>query len=236
MPETYPGATRGARARLYDRDMFAPTLRAVVVLVPLVVPGLVGACREPLRAPPEVAVAPAPETRHPSRITLVGPDEEGEPLEVAGQVLRPDGVTPAPGVTVYVYQTDRTGIYAPPGATAPRLRGWMTTDSDGCYAFRTIRPGSYPGETISAHVHVQLWGDGVPWQWNEDVLFADDPLNGARARERSAALGRFGPIRTPVRGADGVLRCTHDVRLKAAGDASEGDILHGVRDEPGAAR
>jgi protocatechuate 3,4-dioxygenase beta subunit len=214
--------------------MMAHSLRAAVLLVPV----LSVACREPIR-PAESAAVPAPETRHPSRITLVGSNEQGEPgepLEVAGQVFRPDGITPAPGVTVYVYQTDRTGIYAPPGATVPRLRGWMTTDSDGRYGFRTIRPGSYPGETIPAHVHVQLWGDGVPWQWNEDVLFADDPLHDTRARERSATMGRFGPIRTLERGADGVLRCTHDVRLKATGDATEDDILHGVRDEPGAAR
>src|SRR5262249_25559084 len=42
---------------------------------------------------------------------LAGPEEPGERLVVTGTVFAPDGVTPAPGVFLYVYNTDATGHY-----------------------------------------------------------------------------------------------------------------------------
>src|SRR5690606_21521486 len=81
----------------------------------------------------------------PSRITIVPPGEPGTPLVFSGTVYRPDGTTPAPGVVLYVYQTDATGIYGPPGRP-PRLRGWLRaglpTAAAGSYEVRTTRPGS----------------------------------------------------------------------------------------------
>lgn len=163
-----------------------------------------------------------------SATTLVGPGEPGEPLIVSGQVFRPDGATPAEGVTLYVYQTDATGHYAPRGARAPRIRGWMKTGAEGRYQYRTIRPAPYPEGRSAAHIHTQLWGGGYPPQWNTDLLFADDPLITARERADSESLGRFGFIQAPVRGADGVLRCTHDLRLKPRGDRFEDNSRHGL--------
>jgi protocatechuate 3,4-dioxygenase beta subunit len=163
-----------------------------------------------------------------SAATLVGPGEPGEPLIVSGQVFRPDGVTPAEGVTLYVYQTDATGYYAPRGVRAPRIRGWMKIGAEGRYQYRTIRPAAYPERRFAAHIHTQLWGGGYPPQWNTDLLFADDPLISARERAESESLGRFGFIQAPVRGADGILRCTHDLRLKSRGDRFEDNILHGL--------
>lgn len=163
-----------------------------------------------------------------STATLVGASEPGEPLIVSGQVFRPDGVTPAEGVTLYVYQTDATGYYAPRGVRAPRIRGWMKTGAEGRYQYRTIRPGAYPERRNAAHIHTQLWGGGYEPQWNTDLLFADDPLITARERAESESLGRFGFIQAPVRGADGVLRATHNLRLKPRGDRFEDNILHGL--------
>jgi protocatechuate 3,4-dioxygenase beta subunit len=142
-------------------------------------------------------------------------------------VFRPDGRTPAAGVTVYAYQTDLTGRYAPPPGP-PRLRGWMTTDAEGRFEYLTIRPAPYPGWTTPAHIHHQLWGGGAAPQYNEDILFDDDPLVGAADRRRSEERGRFGSVRRPVRGADGVLEVVHDMRLKAAADAFEDNIRHGL--------
>lgn len=186
------------------------------------------ACREPA----VVVEEPAHARAHPSRIVLTPEGEPGPALEVSGQVFAPDGVTPAPGVTVYAYQTGADGRYARSPGEPPRIRGWMTTDASGRYTFRTIRPGAYPGRAVPAHIHFQLWGGGWPTQYSEDVQFTDDELLTERERERSRKLGRFGPIVTPVRGDDGVLRATHDLRLKAKGDELEDNIQHGVRDEP----
>ena len=52
----------------------------------------------------------------------------------------------------------------------------MKTDAEGRFEYDTIRPGSYPGSTIAAHVHHQAWGSGVPPQWVSDLNFADDPF------------------------------------------------------------
>ena len=182
--------------------------------------------------PSVVVEDPARAPAHPSRIVLPPEDEPGPALEVTGQVFAPDGVTPAPGVTVYAYQTGVDGLYAHEPDAPPRIRGWMTTDRDGRYSFRSIRPGSYPGNTIPAHIHFQLWGGGWPVQYNEDLNFADDPLLSERERERSKKLGRFGPIQAAVLGEDRVLRATHDLRLKPRADELEDNIQHGVRDEP----
>lgn len=170
-----------------------------------------------------------------SRITIAPPGEPGTPLVVTGTVFRPDGETPAAGVVVYLYQTDITGVYAPPGEP-PRLRGWLRTDAEGRYEVRTVRPASYPTGRIAAHIHTQLWGGGAATQWNSDLLFADDPYLSGEEKRRSAAAGRFGSICDPARDADGTLRCTLDLRLKAAEDRLEPVIRHGLRDAPAWAR
>lgn len=162
----------------------------------------------------------------PSRISLTQLGEPGEPLRVEGQVFQPDGKTPAPGVVLYVYQTDSTGRYNPVPNRPPRLRGWMKTDSQGRYEYRTIRPAPYPEREFAAHVHTQLWGGGWPAQWNEELLFADDRFLKEGDRSRSTALGRFAFVCAPRR-VDGIQRCTHNLRLKPKGDTFEENTRHG---------
>ncbi len=159
---------------------------------------------------------------------LTKPDEPGVPLRVRGTVYRSDGKTPAPGVILYVYQTDATGLYAREAGADPRIRGWMRTDAAGRYEFTTIRPAPYPNRTEPAHIHTQLWGPGVPPQWNVELLFADDPLVRPAEKRESASLGRFAFVKSPVKGPDGVFETTLDIRLKATGDTFEDNILHGV--------
>jgi protocatechuate 3,4-dioxygenase beta subunit len=78
-----------------------------------------------------------------SRIAPV--KEPGTPLVVHGRIFQRDGVTPAPAVIVFAYQTDATGVYNPRGTRGWRLRGWVKSDAQGRFEFRTIRPGSYSG-------------------------------------------------------------------------------------------
>lgn len=168
---------------------------------------------------------PGPQAR--SRITLAGPDEPGARLIVNGRVFQSDGQTPAAGVVLYVYQTDHTGHYSPRPGEPPRLRGWMKTDAAGAFEYATVRPAPYPGGRIAAHVHTQLWGGGVPQQWNRDLLFADDPALPERDRRESAAAGAFAWVCQPVV-RDGVGRCTHNLRLKTAADDFEDNTRHGL--------
>ena len=160
--------------------------------------------------------------------TLAGPEEPGERLVVTGTVFGPDGVTPAAGVFLYVYNTDATGHYARESGAPPRLRGWMKTGPDGKYEYHTIKPASYPGSTIAAHVHTQLWGGGYPPQWNTDLLFEGDPFLTAKDRSSSEALGRFAFIRPAPKDERGVRHAVHDLRLKTAGSRFSGNIQHGM--------
>lgn len=131
-----------------------------------------------------------------SRSRLAPPDEPGEPLELSG-IVRDASGQPRAGIVVYAYQTDRGGIYPKDprlsGAAARhgRLRGWARTDADGRYAFRTIRPGGYPGEAVPQHVHLHVIEPGRCTYYLGDVLFADDPrlTSALRARERDAHGG-----------------------------------------------
>jgi protocatechuate 3,4-dioxygenase beta subunit len=139
-------------------------------------------------------------------------------MHVRGVVYRPDGVTPAAGVILFVYHTDATGVYAPKPNADPRLRGWIRTGPDGGYSFTTIRPAPYPNARGPAHVHTELWGPGVPPQYGPELLFSDDSRVPASQRERSEALGRFAFVRTPRKN-EGVWEVDFDIRLKSSGDA-----------------
>jgi protocatechuate 3,4-dioxygenase beta subunit len=102
--------------------------------------------------------------------------EPGTPLVVRGRVLQADGSTPANGVIVFAYQTDRNGVYNEPRTPGYRLRGWAKSGADGRFEFHTIRPGSYPGTRNPAHIHFTIEGPGIPRRWTSDVQFADDPV------------------------------------------------------------
>ena len=154
--------------------------------------------------PADVADAPA---NPPASARIAPAGEPGSPLRVSGTVLAPDGVTPLAGITVYSYQVDAKGHYrADGGLEPPRLRGWATTDADGHYEFRTIRPIPYPNHEIPAHLHFHLWGKGYPRQYTDDLQFDDDPFVTQGQLTRSAARGRFANICQPQ-------RCTFDIRI-----------------------
>lgn len=164
-------------------------------------------------------------------IRIVAESEPGVPLLVEGTIYAPDGETPVPGVILYIYHTDLTGRYAQQGRI-PRLRGYMKTDAQGRYSYRTIRPASYPNSSIAAHIHPQLWGGGYEPQWNRDLNFADDPFVTDAERRDSQAAGRFAWICDGKPDAEGVLHCTHNLRLKPHGDRFEESIRHGLEGPP----
>lgn len=113
----------------------------------------------------------------PSRLGLAASDEPGERMLLAGRVLLPDGRTPAPGVVVYAHHTDAAGLYAGGrqgaqwSARHGRLRGWVTSDADGRYAFDTIKPAPYPDRSMPAHVHLYVAEPGRRPYYIDDVVF-----------------------------------------------------------------
>jgi protocatechuate 3,4-dioxygenase beta subunit len=133
---------------------------------------------------------------------------------LTGTVYQPDGRTPAVGARLYVYQTDASGIYGPQGSRRPRLRGWIRTGADGRYEIRTIRPGSYPGGRVAAHIHATLGAPDHPERWIDSFLFEGDPYLTGRERARAEGQGRFSPIVSIEKCQDGVWRGTRDLRLE----------------------
>jgi protocatechuate 3,4-dioxygenase beta subunit len=185
------------------------SLKAVVLLCSVLL-----ASPAPAREPRRVAPADAP-----SSATVAGPDEPGERLEVAGVVYAADGRTPVPRASVYVYQTDTRGYYRPDDAMGnrdPRLKALLRTDDRGRYAFKTIRPGSYPSTRVPKHIHYEVAAEGHGTRIFE-IVFDDDPFVGDRVRAQAAQAGSFYSLRKVERGADGVGRVEQDVVLPGEG-------------------
>ena len=150
---------------------------------------------------------------------IAPPDEPGEAMRIAGNVLDGDG-RPAPGVIVYAYHTDARGVYPTDerlkGTAAfrhGRLRGWARTDEQGHYRFETMRPAGYPNTRLPAHVHMHVIEVGHCTYYIDDVLFEDDPrLTPEKIQQLTAGRGGSGVV-MPQRDASGVWIVTRDIVL-----------------------
>lgn len=144
--------------------------------------------------------------------TSAGWWESGQPLLVTGTVFEIDGLTPAPNVIVYYWQTDNAGYYSA-GKSQPEgtrrhghIRGWVKSDTAGHYAIYTIRPAPYPKEDIPAHIHLSIKEPDIANEYyTDELVFDDDPLlTGAKRK----ALEN--------RGGSGVLRVLEEGKLQTA--------------------
>ncbi|MEL6194803.1 MAG: intradiol ring-cleavage dioxygenase [Bacteroidota bacterium] len=114
--------------------------------------------------------------------TLPGFHEHEPKLVVEGRVFQQDGISPAKGVILYMYHTNRKGIYeARAGATgwASRhgyIRGWVRTGPDGYYRFYTFRPAPYPGGKEPEHIHLTVKEVDKKEYYMDSFFFTDDPL------------------------------------------------------------
>ena len=89
----------------------------------------------------------------------------GEVIEVSGRVLDESG-TPVAGAVLDVWQANAAGRYdheadPNPAPLDPDFQGWarLTTDADGRYRIRTIKPGQYPvreGWARPPHIHFKV--------------------------------------------------------------------------------
>jgi protocatechuate 3,4-dioxygenase beta subunit len=150
--------------------------------------------------------------------TVIPPkNEPGEPLVITGKVFQPDGKTPAEGMVLWVYHTDRTGFYnEKDDASHPRLKGWMKIGADGRYEFRTIRPGAYPQRATPAHIHAHVYGPGYSERSIDDFWFKDDPRINEKELELAAKNGDHPVIVEVKRGGDGVWRGERNIVIQAA--------------------
>lgn len=138
--------------------------------------------------------------------TLPDYNNQGQKLHISGTVYKPDGRTPAPGVVLYIYHTDGTGVYPTRGdekGWARRhgyIRGWVRTNQKGEYAFYTLRPGAYPSRQAEEHIHITVKETGLNEYFIDEYVFADDPLLTKEHRQRMRNIGGSGVLNLQKRG------------------------------------
>jgi protocatechuate 3,4-dioxygenase beta subunit len=109
---------------------------------------------------------------------------EGKIVHVTGRVFDRKG-KPVAGARIEIWQANTHGRYAHPSDpnTAPldpNFQGFavLTTDSEGRYRFKTIKPGAYPispTEQRPPHIHFDV--EGKANRLVSQMFFPNEPLN-----------------------------------------------------------
>ncbi len=137
--------------------------------------------------------------------TVADESEPGERLYLSGTIRDRTG-HPAPGIILYVYQTNAEGRYEPAEGQKGcarrhgKLRGWMETGENGQYGFYTILPGSYPGSREPRHIHVVVKERGMNEYWIDSFVFDHDPFLTKDQRGRLSGIGGSGIVRLQQKG------------------------------------
>jgi protocatechuate 3,4-dioxygenase beta subunit len=141
------------------------------------------------RTPPQILgpfypLGELPQTADMTRVPGHSGRAEGQLLNIMGRVLNLAG-EPVRNARVEVWQANARGRYRHPSDTNPapldpNFEGSavLTTDAEGRYRFKTIKPAAYPaGPDLirPAHIHFQISGrqDRLVTQ----MYFEDDPYN-----------------------------------------------------------
>lgn len=151
------------------------------------------------------------------RVAGQGAAARGTPLLLEGVVRAADG-SALPGARVEIWQADDQGIYLHP--RDPRLEerdagfqgyGRAVADGAGRYAFRTIRPGLYPGRT--RHIHLRAQPATGRTALTTQVYFPNEPENDSDPLLRRMANDQRALLTARVAPADGGLRAGFDIFL-----------------------
>jgi len=123
--------------------------------------------------------------------SIVRSPTPGEPIFVTGWVKDRQG-QPVSGAEVDVWHTSGEGFYEnqDPAQADMNLRGKFTTDDDGRFGFRSVKPAGYPipisgpvGDLLRAqgrhnlrpaHIHFLIFKPGFKTQFSQ-VYSSDDP-------------------------------------------------------------
>jgi protocatechuate 3,4-dioxygenase beta subunit len=138
-------------------------------------------------------------------------------LKITGTVFEKDGKTATGNVIIYIYHTNRKGIYPTKGnetGWAKRhgyLRGWVKTGKDGKYTFYTFRPAAYPNGREPEHIHITIKEPEKNEYYLDEYVFADDPLLTDKERTGSDNRGGSGIVAPKVE--DGMLTVRRNIIL-----------------------
>ena len=151
-----------------------------------------------------------------AQVVLPGYEENEPRLHISGTIYHLDG-SPAKDVILYIYQTNRDGIYKNLDAEegwARRhgsYRGWIKTDADGKYEVHTFRPGAYPGRSEPEHIHLTVKEPDKNEYYIDSIVFNDDPL--LTTEKRSGLENRAGSGLVIPKMENGILYVTRDISL-----------------------
>ncbi len=121
-------------------------------------------------------------------------------LKITGTVFQKDGKTPASDIILYIYHTNREGIYPKKGdeeGWGKRhgfIRGWVKTDHTGKYTFYTFRPASYPDRSEPEHIHLTVKEPGKTAYYMDEFVFEDDPILTLEKRSKLPDRGGSGIV------------------------------------------
>jgi protocatechuate 3,4-dioxygenase beta subunit len=101
-------------------------------------------------------------------------DEDGAPM--AGAVIE---IWQANSAGKYIHELDRHDAPVDPNFTG---QGRLLTDAEGCFQFRTIKPGAYPVTESDwwwrpPHIHFSIFGPSWMNRFVTQVFFPGEPLN-----------------------------------------------------------
>lgn len=138
-------------------------------------------------------------------------------LKITGTVFKQDGKTPAQNVIIYIYHTNRQGIYQTRGDEAGLakrhgfIRGWIKTGKDGKYTFYTFRPAAYPNRSEPEHIHIIVKEPDKNEYYLDDYFFSDDPLLTTSKRNKLTNRGGSGIMKPTAE--NGMLTIKRDIIL-----------------------
>lgn len=112
----------------------------------------------------------------------------GQYIEVTGRVMDEDGA-PLAGAMVEIWQANAAGKYVHEmdrheAPIDPNFigEGRFVTDAEGCYKFRSIKPGAYPVTESKwwwrpPHIHYSIFGPSWMNRYITQIFFPGEPLN-----------------------------------------------------------
>lgn len=138
--------------------------------------------------------------------TLPGFSMNNPKIKIAGTVLKKDRKTPAENVLLYIYHTDRNGIYHPSKQPTEwekihgQHRGWLKTGKDGKFSFYTFRPASYPNVPEPEHIHIYVKEPNTKPYYIDSYFFESDTLLTESKKQSLKNRGGSGIIRVEKKG------------------------------------
>lgn len=132
--------------------------------------------------------------------TLPGYWEHETKIHLTGTVYQSDGTTPARDIILYIYHTDRKGLYSKLGTETGwglrhgSYRGWIQTSTSGRYSFYTFRPAAYPDGSEPEHIHLTVAEPNLNPYYLDSYQFLDDPLLTGKMRSKMENRGGSGLV------------------------------------------